>query len=710
MTNFGLVRKIVRVLNLNPKNLWIGYVIGFVLIAILLTISQLVSSWNIKSSELHTKISQITSHQTELSQQIFTQFKIMTNQQEQYDSHNLKSLMLKYCDNYKSIQALSLQFSFADHLVKHQADWKPDEFKNLHEKFVGYYLTRLAELKWNSISDKQHDGPLSAANYQEKQVELSRLHHEIENHLDIAELKRVELTANINLLSYVAVMVLLVSEAILIFWPGHVITSRYYSRNKRQKDRMWELMHNLSKRNREISDAYDRIGHDALHDSLTGLANRRYLKEELCRRVDLHRSANEKIGVCHIDLDKFKRVNDAQGHKAGDFVLRFVSKILNEYTADGDFVARIGGDEFVIVSSPVKNMADMSSKALDINSKIQRKLLIEGRPCEVSASIGVDVVDIENFDGDIFDSKIDVSDFLIRADIALYEAKKRGGACFECFTEDLMTAHLRSAVLYDEIAQGLLNREFIPYYQLQYSASTHQIVSAEALVRWRHPQRGVLPPSEFLDAICEAGLEQQIDELMIKEALCDLAQWRLEKSCTISSVAVNLSARTIANPSFISMIKSLEIPPGRLSFEITETVDVNQYSHQIIENVEYLKQLGFEVEIDDFGTGHASILSLQYLKPKRLKIDREFIFPIVEYEDQRQLVKNIIELSKPFNVEVVAEGVESLEHARILNEMGCDILQGFAFCKPIPAVGVTAMLNKDRYSTTRKKAQTLKIA
>lgn len=703
MTSLGLVRIMVRFLKLNPKNLWIGYVLGFALIVVLLTISQLTSSWSNNSAKRHTVLSQIASDQTVLSQQIHLKFAQISEQNADATTQNLKLLMRQYSDNYKTIQALFSEFSIVDILFKYQSDWTPDDLGALHEMFVSYYLDRLAIVERNSEDVAPQELLFEPAIHELKETELWFLHQANESRLDEIELRRVELTANIGLWSYIATIVLLILEAIFIFWPGHVISSRYYTRSKRQQLRMWELMRNLRKRNKEILEAYDRIGHDALHDSLTGLANRRYLKEELGRRVQLHQPKQEKIGVCHIDLDKFKRVNDAQGHKAGDFVLRFVSRVLRTYQDQGDFVARIGGDEFVVISSPIKEVAEMSSKAHEIADKIRRKLLIDGRPVEISASIGVDVVNIDNFENDI-----DVSDFLIRADIALYEAKERGGGSYECYSEEIKSAYLRSAALYNEITQGLMKHEFIPYYQLQYSAATHEIVSAEALVRWRHPERGILPPSEFLNEVSEFGLEQKIDELMIKQALRDLSQWRLDKFCPIASIAVNLSAKTIANPSFISMIRNLDVPKGRLSFEITETVDVNQYSHQIIENVEYLKELGFEVEIDDFGTGHASILSLQYLKPKRLKIDREFVFPIVEHEDQRQLVKNIIELSKPFNVEVVAEGVESFEHAKILNEMGCDILQGFAFCKPIPAVGVTALLHKKREASEHNERPAFK--
>lgn len=704
MKNFSLVRVMVRALKLNPRNLWIGYVVGFALIVILLTMSQLTSSWSNNSAKRHAKLSQIASDQTVLSQQIYREFEQFSNQNIDATTQNLKLLMRQYSDNYRLISVLVSQSSYLENLVNYQSDWKPADMKKLHEMSVRYFLSRLADLERQSHAQFARDELAKMKGIQLKETELWFLHQANESRLDETELKRVELTAKINFWSYVATIILLILEAIFIFWPGHVISSRYYTRSKRQQERMWELMRNLRKRNQEILKAYDRIGHDALHDSLTGLANRRYLKEELGRRVELHRPKNEKIGVCHIDLDKFKRVNDAQGHKAGDSVLQYVSKILMRYKEQGDFVARIGGDEFVIVSSPVTCLSEISSKAHDICNQIGRKLVIDGRAVDVSASIGVDVVNIDGFE-----NEIDVSDFLIRADIALYEVKQRGGAGYECYTDEIKSAYLRSALLYDEITQGLSKHEFIPYYQLQYSASTHEIVSAEALVRWRHPERGVLPPSEFLEAIQEFGLEQRLDELMIKEAICDLSQWHLDRSCPIASVAVNLSAKTIANPNFMSMISNLDIPKGRLSFEITETVDVNQYSHQIIENVEYLKQLGFEVEIDDFGTGHASILSLQYLKPKRLKIDREFVFPIVEHDDQRQLVKNIIELSKPFNVEVVAEGVESLEHAKILNEMGCDILQGYAFCKPIPAVGVTAVLNKNKNVISRFDKQLINV-
>lgn len=697
MKKNNLARKVVQVLTISPKNLWVGYVLGFAFIIILLTIPQITSTWSETSAERHAKLSNIASDQTQLSQRIIVQFAQISDKNYDSNMRVIKPLMLQYSDNYRIIRALNSDVSFVDTLIKHRADWTPSHIQMQHELFVTYYLKRLFDVSEKFAQNGlQINDQLTPKNFRGQELKLADLHRANEMRLDAAKAKRNELISSINFFSYIAAMVLLILEAVFIFWPGHLISSRCHHRSMRQKDQMWQLMHNLSKRNKEILEAYDRIGHDALHDSLTGLANRRYLQEEVGRRVELHRPRHEKIGVCHIDLDKFKLVNDGHGHKAGDFVLRFVAKTLNAQKGRGDFVARIGGDEFVIVSSPVKDMAEMSSKAFELSTKLHRKLLIEGRPCEISASIGVDVVDIENFQ-----EEIDISDFLIRADIALYKAKKTGSG-YECFTEDLMMAHQRSKVLLNEISQGLLNREFVPYYQLQYSASTHEIVSAEALVRWRHPERGVLPPSEFLKAAYEAGLEQQIDEMMIKEALRDLNQWKLDKSCKISSVAVNLSAKTIGNPSFISMITGLNIPPGHLSFEITETVDVNQHSHQIIENVEYLKRLGFDVEIDDFGTGHASILSLQYLKPKRLKIDREFIFPIVEDEDQRLLVKNIIELSKPFKVEVVAEGVESLEHGRILKEMGCDILQGYAFCKPIPAVGVTAIMSRKRAASSRK--------
>ena len=691
MLKLSLVRMMVRALKLNPKNLWIGYIFGFALIVILLTISQITSSWSNKSAERHSKLAKIASSQTALSQQIFMKFEDINQLNKDVNVNQLNALMRQYNDNYNAALTVMSEFSCFDSLIKHQSNWTPDDIQNLHEMFKRYYAARMDRLDLHSDGHISADDKILAHSHHIKETELWFLHQANEANLDNAELKRVELTARISLVSYIAAMLLLILETVFIVWPGHVISSRYYTRTKRHKNKMSTLMANLSKRNQEILEAYDRIGHDALHDSLTGLANRRYFKEELGRRIEKHRSSRDQIGVCHIDLDKFKRVNDSQGHKAGDTVLCYVSEILSAYKKQGDFIARIGGDEFVLISSPIASIDEMAAKAREISAKIQRKLLIDGRVCNISASIGVDAVGAHTFI-----QEVDVSDFLMRADIALYEIKERGGGGFECFTKDLMISHLRSATLHLEVARGLTNREFIPYYQLQYSASTHEIVSAEALVRWRHPERGVLPPSEFLQTINEAGLEQQLDELMIKEALRDLNQWRLDKSCKIASVAVNLSAKTIANPSFISMITALEIPPGSLSFEITETVDINQHSHQIIENVEFLKQHGFEVEIDDFGTGHASILSLQYLKPKRLKIDREFIFPIVQHEDQRQLVKNIIELSKPFNVEVVAEGVESLEHAKILNEMGCDILQGYAFCQPIPAVGVTAIMNRNR--------------
>lgn len=523
--------------------------------------------------------------------------------------------------------------------------------------------------------------------FEDISLQLNARHNRLEEQFNITETQRADYAHNINDWFYLIAVLLLLMEAIFIFWPAHFISSYYHLRDARQEKRMRALVKSLSIQNQKIMLAYEQIGHDALHDALTGLANRRYLQEELQKRVAPHRADARELAILHIDLDRFKQVNDTMGHKAGDYVLGRVAERIRNCVAPTDFVARVGGDEFVVLSNEAIGLTELSRYSKNLVESLSRALLFEGQRCDVSSSVGADLVYLEHPI-----KEPDVSDFLANADIALYSAKQRGGSCFELFNEELFSSHQRKVNLHEEITMAITRREFIPYYHLQFDAHSREIVSAEALVRWLHPSRGVLPPSSFLSEAIDMGFGEQIDNMVMKAALRDLAEWKINKNCPIKSIAINLNVDSIGNPNFIESISQLNIPKGSLSFEITETVDINKDSTQIIENVEALKELGFDIEIDDFGTGHASILSLQYLKPKRLKIDREFIFPIVESEDQRNLVKSIIALSRPYKVSVVAEGVESLEHADILADLGCDLLQGFALCKPIPAVGVIAML------------------
>ncbi len=709
---YRFVRRLLAHSGANPKNLWKGYIFGLILLVGISSITFVTTRYNIFLFDKYAKASIVASQQSSISHAITH----LSYSPEVFSGAISPSFVVRalsdYEQNHDEMIKLLQEYSPLERVFSTGVQNQIDEANSLKKHLLDYGKNLLAL----AISNK-HENQLDKANIvSQKSVvsqtakftqspdvgaRLNARHDRLETILKVAEKHRADYAHSINNWFYSIAMVLLLMEAIFIFWPAHLVSSYYYLRSAKQKQKMRALVKNLSTQNQKIRIAYEQIGHDALHDALTGLANRRYLKEELQRRVGSQKDYSSELAILHIDLDRFKQVNDTMGHKAGDHVLERIADKIRSCLAPTDFVARIGGDEFVILSSEAVGKEKLSAFSKTLVDSLSQPILFEGQRCDVSASIGADLVYLSSPT-----MELDVSDILVNADMALYQAKQLGGCRFELFTDKIFSSHQHKISLREEIASAINRREFIPYYQLQFDAQSREIISAEALVRWRHPTRGVLPPADFLEEAIDMGFGEQIDKMMMQAALSDLSMWKIDKNCPVKSVAINLNVSSIGNPNFISSIKKLKIPRGSLSFEITETVDINRDSTQIIENVEALKELGFDIEIDDFGTGHASILSLQYLKPKRLKIDREFIFPIVESEDQRNLVKSIIQLSRPFKVAVVAEGVESLKHADILADMGCDLLQGFAFCKPIPAFGVIAMLSKNRteFSSGNRKA------
>jgi diguanylate cyclase (GGDEF)-like protein len=433
-------------------------------------------------------------------------------------------------------------------------------------------------------------------------------------------------------------------------------------------------------RNRQLEAAKARIEHNALHDSLTGLPNRRYLDEVLTTRAASY--GGDGAALLHIDLDRFKQINDTLGHAAGDAVLVHAAKVLQASVAREDFVARIGGDEFVVVCSAQSGqtgLADLSGRLIE---QMRVPVVYEGHQCRCGISIGIAVEE-----GGIFDPKR----LLINADIALYRAKARGRSRYEFFTEALQAEVVTTKRLADEILNGLERNEFTAHYQPQFDAATHDVVGVEALARWRHPTAGLRAPAHFLAIAEELNVVSAIDRLVLEQALADLASWQ-KAGLPVPRVSVNVSLRRLHDEQLIEGLTKLDIAPGTVSFELVESIFLDESDEILAWNIDQLKELGIDIEIDDFGTGYASIVSLQNLKPKRLKIDRQLVDPIVADPAQRRLLASIIDIGKSLGIEVLAEGVETMEHARLLRQLGCDLLQGYAFAKPMAAGELAAFL------------------
>ena len=428
----------------------------------------------------------------------------------------------------------------------------------------------------------------------------------------------------------------------------------------------------------ELEAMHAMLKHNAMHDPLTGLQNRRALDEALERLATEPQDPAKRVTLLHIDLDRFKQINDTLGHAAGDAMLVHAADVLRKNTRKGDLVARIGGDEFVVLVQNNGANKDIAMLAGRIIDRMNIPLDYEGQECRFGVSIGIAREQTR---------RSSVRQLLVNADIALYRAKAHGRNRFEFFTANLQAEIRRNKTLADQILRGLENREFVAWYQPQFCAKTHTLNGMEALVRWNHPERGILTPDQFLKNAEEINALATIDGHVLEQALADRLRWAA-KGLIVPKISVNVSARRLRDDQLLRSLKDLAISPGQIAFELVESIYLDDDDDVITRNIRRLKSLGIDVEIDDFGTGHTSIVSLLKLEPKRLKIDRQLVQPMLTSSREFSLVRSIIDIGTSLDIETVAEGVETMTHAVRLEELGCSSLQGYAFAKPMSADAV----------------------
>jgi EAL domain-containing protein (putative c-di-GMP-specific phosphodiesterase class I) len=308
--------------------------------------------------------------------------------------------------------------------------------------------------------------------------------------------------------------------------------------------------------------------------------------------------------------------------------------------------------------------------------------------CRFGASIGVAMAD-ERATGD---SKR----LLIDADIALYRAKSEGRNRFEHFSASLKAEVVRNKRVADDILNGLERQEFLPYFQPQFDAKTFDVAGVEALARWRHPTEGILTPDIFLGIADELNVVPLIDRTILEQTLWQSTRWKAA-GIPIPKMSVNVSAGQLYDPDLQERLDGLAIEPGTLSFELLESIFLDEGNEIAAANIGRLKASGIDIEMDDFGTGHASIISLIHLRPARLKIDRRLVTPITGSDSQRRLVASIIDIGQSLGIKVVAEGVETMQHAAILRDLGCDTLQGDAFARPMPSDKLMEFVRQERW-------------
>lgn len=455
-------------------------------------------------------------------------------------------------------------------------------------------------------------------------------------------------------------------------------------------------------RNRELETAKTRIEYNAMHDYLTDLPNRRYLDDILEDFAKDSFAEGKGIGVLHVDLDRFKQINDTLGHKTGDMMLKHIAALLRKNARNSDVVAHVGGDEFVILSRFSGNQRKLALMADRLIKEIRKPVHYEGHICRLGASIGIAAS---------FGLVADPKQILLNADIALYNAKKRGRNRYEFFSADKHDSLINTKRISDEILRALERREFVPYYQFRFDAQTLDIAGVETLARWLHPEEGILTPDRFLAIAEDLDAVTAIDAIMLEKAIKDFKAWQLA-GLDIPNISVNVSSRRLHDPSLMKSLANIDMPHGALSFELLESIFLDDSDEVALTNLRQLRALGIDIEIDDFGTGHASIVSLLKVSPSVLKVDRQLVRSAPQSAEQRKLLTSIIDIGRSLGIKVVAEGVETAAHVRVLQKLGCDYLQGYALCRPLPQNAIAAFvqsepwrhLNLESPSQTRKRA------
>ena len=416
----------------------------------------------------------------------------------------------------------------------------------------------------------------------------------------------------------------------------------------------------------------------AITDDLTGLLNRRGLMDRLDRmRAALLRG--QDLMVMQIDLDRFKTVNDVWGHEAGDAVLTASARRLSRIIGPGGAISRVGGDEFVVARPCGGGTAFSADFARQIIEALSDPIPLRGQSVRVGASVG--------FDHCRTDDARTLSDVLASADIAISHAKQSGGGVAVAFRDAMREESRRVHLMAEDIQRGLAAGEFEPFYQPQIDTRSGRITGMEALVRWRHPERGLVPAFQFLDVAQKSGLADALDDVVVDRA-CEAAQTLRRWGMKGSRISINLSASQISDPHIVSRLHGHMAAHGvssdDLRVELLESTLIDQRSTQTVRNVHALIEAGFPVELDDFGTGHAAIATLRQFAVSCIKIDRSLVQNIDSDPELQVITAAIIDLAHRLRIDVLAEGVETEAEQVQLQTMGCHRAQGYLHARPMP--------------------------
>jgi diguanylate cyclase (GGDEF)-like protein len=419
--------------------------------------------------------------------------------------------------------------------------------------------------------------------------------------------------------------------------------------------------------------AAERIAHMAHYDALTDLPNRVLMREHLERRV-AGLAEGRPFAILYIDIDEFKGVNDSLGHEVGDELLRHVADRLRACVSGNDLVARLGGDEFAIVKADTNDRAELTALANQILQTLRLPVNWKGQEVPTDASIGIAIAP---------DHGNNLDDLFKCADLAMYAAKFDGRRTFRFFAPEYDAKARQRRELQFDLRQALARGEFEVNYQPLVDLADNVVTGCEALLRWRHPSRGMVSPAEFIPVAEEAGLIGEIGEWVLKQACTEAASWPDEIQVAVNVSPVQFRSKTLALTVAAALFES-GLAPGRLELEITETVLIRD-DEEALTILQQLRELGVRIALDDFGTGYSSLSYLHRFPFDKIKIDRSFISDIGEPEDSSPIVQAVVRMATARHMTTTAEGVETEAQREILRQLGCSQMQGFLFSPAVPA-------------------------
>lgn len=474
---------------------------------------------------------------------------------------------------------------------------------------------------------------------------------------------------------------LLHEEGYYIDVEAHIVSTSQSSYSTDKEELLLFVMRDISER-KEMEKAVYQL---AFQDSLTNLPNRRSFMYQLRNEVMDRKLSRSKLAVLVIDLDNFKQINDQWGHDAGDLVLREAARRIRTVIRPTDLAARFGGDEFVVLLKDIQDEQVAISVVERIVTQIQKPINISGQDYVLTCSVGV---------AKYPDHGETSEDLLKSADTALYYVKERGKNDYMVFDQHMEHQSLERRILENALRQGIQEQQFYLEYQPKVNMSTNEVIGMEALIRWRHPELGVIPPGKFIPLAEETGLIVPLGEWVLRESCRQTSEWQ-DKGNPHLILSVNVSVHQLEDPHFVDKVKTIldetGLDPSWLELEITESVLANIKS--TVSVLKEIQQLGIQVSVDDFGTGYSSLSYIKELPINTIKIDQSFVKDIHTNKESKEIAKAIINIANSIGLNVIAEGVELKEHVEELSKDGLILGQGYYYSKPLQVQAFEAYID-----------------